>query len=176
MSAGRSSTRYAPLRRTKHSSVSPHTKVHYVERGVRSSFAVVTQRDSSGRAAHGRPEPPLVVVVDDDASFRRAVGRLVRLWGFRTWTFASAEEYLRIGVPTDCIVLDLHLEGMSGLELQYVLNSEGRSVPIVFVTAMDDPTSRRRALEAGAVAYIEKPFDEQRLLEVLQEVTAHRAN
>ena len=176
MSVGRSSTRCAPLPCTKHSSGSPHTKVHYVEREVRSSFAVVTQHDSSRPAAHGQPEPPLVVVVDDDASFRRAVGRLVRLWGFRTWTFASAEEYLRIGVPTDCIVLDLHLEGMSGLELQYVLNSEGRSVPIVFVTAMDDPTSRRRALEAGAVAYIEKPFDEQRLLEVLQEVTARRAN
>jgi len=133
-------------------------------------------RDSSTPAANGRPEPPLVVVVDDDASFRRAVGRLVRLWGFRTWTFASAEEYLRIGIHTDCIVLDLHLEGMSGLELQYVLSSEGRSVPIVFVTAMDDPTSRRRALEAGAAAYLEKPFDEQRLLEVLQQVTAHRAN
>ena len=68
------------------------------------------------------------------------------------------------------------IEGMSGLELQYVLSSEGRSVPIVFVTAMDDPTSRRRALEAGAAAYLEKPFDEQRLLEVLQQVTAHRAN
>jgi FixJ family two-component response regulator len=139
-------------------------------------LAGVTQHDSSRPAADGRPEPPLVVVVDDDASFRRAVGRLVRLWGFRTWTFASAEEYLRIGIPTDCIVLDLHLEGMSGLELQYVLTSEGRSVPIVFVTAMDDPTSRRRALEAGAAAYLEKPFDEQRLLEVLQQVTAHRAN
>jgi FixJ family two-component response regulator len=155
---------------------SSHTKVHYVDGRDRSSLASVTRHDSTSPAADGRPEPPLVVVVDDDASFRRAVGRLVRLWGFRTWTFASAEEYLRIGVPTDCIVLDLHLEGMSGLELQYVLTSEGRSVPIVFVTAMDDPTSRRRALEAGAVAYLEKPFDEQRLLEVLQQVTAHRAN
>ncbi len=116
----------------------------------------------------------MIAVVDDDASFRRAVGRLVRLWGFRTWTFASAEEYLRIGVPTDCIVLDLHLEGMSGLELQYLLSAEGKAVPIVFVTAMDDPGARRRALDAGAVAYLEKPFDDYRLLEVLEAVTGYR--
>jgi FixJ family two-component response regulator len=116
----------------------------------------------------------LIAVVDDDASFRRAVGRLVGLWGFRTWTFASAEEYLRIGVPADCIVLDLHLEGMSGLELQSRLVADGSPVPTVFVTAMDDPIARRQALDAGAVAYLEKPFDEYRLLEVLQAVTGYR--
>jgi len=137
---------------------------------------IVMEHDSTKLSSSNRTEPPLIVGVDDDASFRRAVGRLVRLWGFRTWTFASAEEYLRIGVPTDCIVLDLHLEGMSGLELQYLLTSEGRSVPIVFVSAMDDPTSRRLALEGGAVAYLEKPFDEHRLLEVLQAVTAYTSD
>lgn len=136
--------------------------------------AIVRERDSSRPAAENLPEPPLVAVVDDDASFRRAVARLVRLWGFRTSTFASAEEYLRIGVPTDCIVLDLHLEGMSGLELQSLLSAEGVAVPIVFVTAMDDPIARRRALDAGAVGYLEKPFDEYRLLEVLQAVTGYR--
>jgi FixJ family two-component response regulator len=116
----------------------------------------------------------VVAVVDDDASFRKAVGRLVRLWGFRTATFASAEEYLQTGVSTDCIVLDLHLEGMSGLELQSLLSAERKAVPIIFVTAMDDPVARARALNAGAVAYLEKPFDESRLLEVLQSVTGYR--
>ena len=130
------------------------------------------ERDSPNPASDNR-EPPLIVVVDDDASFRRAVGRLVRLWGFRTWTCASGEEYLRIGVATDCIILDVHLEGMSGLELQEHLTSEGSTVPIVFVSAMDDETSRRRALEMGAVAYLEKPFDDRRLLEVLQAVTTY---
>ncbi|HEY5941186.1 MAG TPA: response regulator [Gemmatimonadales bacterium] len=115
-----------------------------------------------------------MAIVDDDASFRKAMGRLVRLWGFRTSTFASAEEYLRIGVPSDCIVLDLHLEGMSGLELQCLLLAERRAVPVVFVTAMDDPVARGRALNAGAVAYLEKPFDESRLLEVLESVTGYR--
>ena len=116
----------------------------------------------------------MVAVVDDDASFRKAVGRLVRLWGFRAGTFASAEEYLRIAAPADCLVLDLHLEGMSGLELQGRLSAEGLAVPIIFVTAMDDPIARHRALDAGAVAYLEKPFDEYRLLEVLQAVTGYR--
>jgi FixJ family two-component response regulator len=128
------------------------------------------ERDSPNPASE-RIEPPLVVVVDDDASFRRAVGRLVRLCGFRTWTCASAEEYLRIGVATDCIILDLHLEGMSGLELQEHLTSEGSTVPIVFVSAMNDENYRRRALDMGAVAYLQKPFDDRRLLEVLQAVT-----
>jgi FixJ family two-component response regulator len=134
----------------------------------------VREHDSSQRVVEGRTEPPLIAVVDDDASFRRAIGRLTRLWGFRTWSFASAEEYLRIGVQSDCIVLDLHLGGMSGLELQSHLGTEGRAVPIVFVTAMDDPASRRRALEGGAVAYLEKPFEEYRLREVLEAVTGYR--
>ena len=130
--------------------------------------------NSSTAPSESRRQAPLVAVVDDDASFRKAMGRLVRLWGFRTSTFASAEEYLRIGVPSDCIVLDLHLEGMSGLELQCRLSAERRAAPIVFVTAMDDPVARTRALNAGAVAYLEKPFDESRLLEVLEAVTGYR--
>jgi FixJ family two-component response regulator len=134
------------------------------------------ERDSSSPTTDIRSEPPLVVVVDDDASFRKAISRLIRLWGFRTWSFASAEEYLRLGVPTDCIVLDLHLEGMSGLELQHLLSKQGRAIPIVFVTAMDDPIARRRALDAGAVAYLEKPFDDYRLQEILQSVTAFPAS
>jgi FixJ family two-component response regulator len=120
-----------------------------------------------------RTEPPLVVVVDDDASFRRAVGRLIGLWGYRTFSFGSAEEYLGTGVETDCIVLDVHLEGMSGLELQGVLAAQKKSIPIIFVTAMDDPVARRCALEAGAAAFLEKPFDDYSLLEVLKAVTSY---
>jgi CheY-like chemotaxis protein len=141
---------------------------------VRGDLTIETQHISSKPAFESRPEPPLIAVVDDDASFRKALGRLVSAWGFRAWTFASAEEYLRIGVPTDCLVLDLHLEGMSGLELQGLLSRDQRVVPIIFVTAMDDPIARRRAMDGGAVAYLEKPFDEYRLLEVLQAVTGYR--
>lgn len=138
-----------------------------------SDSAILRNSDPSVPGTVRRTEAPLIAVVDDDASFRRAVGRLVRLWGFRTWTFASAEEYLRIAVPTDCLVLDLHLEGMTGLELQALLSAQGDSVPIVFVSAMDDAVARRRALDAGAVAFIDKPFEEARLLEVLRAVTRY---
>jgi FixJ family two-component response regulator len=141
---------------------------------VHGDSARIAKHNPSTQPAERLGETPLVAVVDDDASFRKAVGRLVRLWGFRTGTFASAEEYLRIAAPADCIVLDLHLEGMSGLELQGRLLAEGRMIPIIFVTAMDDPIVRRRALDCGAVAYLEKPFDEYRLLEVLQAVTGYR--
>jgi FixJ family two-component response regulator len=141
---------------------------------VHGDSAIVAKHDASQPPAESPGETPLVAVVDDDASFRKAVGRLVRLWGFRTGTFASAEEYLRIATPADCLVLDLHLEGMSGLELQGRLSADGRSIPIIFVTAMKDPIAQRRAMDAGAVAYLEKPFDEYRLLEVLQAVTGYR--
>jgi FixJ family two-component response regulator len=141
---------------------------------VQGDSAIVGKHDSSKRPAESPGETPFVAVVDDDASFRKAIGRLVRLWGFRTACFASAEEYLRIAAPADCLVLDLHLEGMSGLELQGRLSAEGRAIPIIFVTAMDDPIARRRAMDGGAVAYLEKPFDEYRLLEVLQAVTGYR--
>jgi FixJ family two-component response regulator len=123
-----------------------------------------------------RTQPPLIVVVDDDASFRRAVGRLIGLWGYRTSSFSSAEEYLGTGVETDCIVLDLHLEGMSGLELQSVLASQKKSIPIIFVSAMDDPIARQTALDGGAAAFLEKPFDDYSLLEVLKTVTSYPSN
>jgi FixJ family two-component response regulator len=120
-------------------------------------------------------ESPLIVVIDDDASFNTAIGRLLRLSGFRTQSFASAEDFLRQPTSAHCLVLDLHLSGMSGLDLQARLADDGRPVPIVFVTAMEDSGIRLRAMQAGAAAYLEKPFDERRLLEVLSRVIDYRA-
>lgn len=120
-------------------------------------------------------ESPLIVVIDDDASFNTAIGRLLRLSGFRTQSFASAEDFLRQPTSAHCLVLDLHLSGMSGLDLQARLAEDGRPVPIVFVTAMEDSGIRLRAMQAGAAAYLEKPFDERRLLEVLSRVIDYRA-
>jgi FixJ family two-component response regulator len=120
-------------------------------------------------------ESPLIVVIDDDVSFNTAIGRLLRLWGFRTQSFASAEAFLRQPTSAHCIVLDLHLGGMSGLELQARLAEEGRPVPIVFVTATEDSGIRLRALEAGAAGFLEKPFDQHRLLEVLSRVIDYRS-
>jgi FixJ family two-component response regulator len=120
-------------------------------------------------------EHPLIVVIDDDRSFRTAIGRLLRLWGFRVESFASAEAFLQQPIMAHCIVLDLHLGGMSGLELQARMAEDGRQVPIVFVTAMEDSIMRRRALAAGAAAYLQKPFDDRRLLEVLYQVMDYRS-
>jgi FixJ family two-component response regulator len=136
--------------------------------------AVQVERVNTTSAEH--VESPLIVVVDDDTSFCTAVGRLLRVWGFRTESFASAEAFLQQPTSADCIILDLHLGGMSGLELQARLAEEGRWVPIVFVTAMEDLVFQRRALAAGAAAYLEKPFDDGRLLEVLYQVIDYRSD
>jgi FixJ family two-component response regulator len=133
----------------------------------------VTQ--SSSTSLEDVIESPLIVVIDDDASFNTAIGRLLRLSGFRTQSFASAEDFLRQPTSAHCLVLDLHLSGMSGLDLQARLAEDGRPVPIVFVTAMEDSGIRLRAMQAGAAAYLEKPFDERRLLEVLSRVIDYRA-
>ena len=109
-------------------------------------------------------ESPLIAVVDDDHSFRTAIGRLLTLWGFRVEGFASAEAFLQQPARAHCLVLDLHLGGMSGLELQARLMDEGRQIPIVFVTANEDFIVSRIALAAGAAAYLQKPFDDRRLL------------
>jgi FixJ family two-component response regulator len=134
------------------------------------------EMEHSNDTSQEQVESPLVVVVDDDASFSTAIGRLLRLWGFRTERFASAEDFLEQPTSAHCIILDLHLGGISGLELQARLVKEGRPVPIVFVSAMKDLVIRRRALAAGAAAYLEKPFDDSSLLEVLSRVIDYRSN
>ena len=136
--------------------------------------------------AHGRntpqpsggavPAPPLVVVIEDDPSFRRALSRALTLRGFRCDGYASAEEFLERGSPdaTDCIVLDIHLGGMSGFELQAELTARPSSPAIIFITAFDDPATRERAREVGAVAYLQKPFDEQSLVEAITRAAGAR--
>jgi FixJ family two-component response regulator len=115
---------------------------------------------------------PLVAIVDDDASLRRALGRLVRAAGFAVKTFASAEEFLASdrSVPPRCLVLDVRLGGMGGFELHGCLNEAGTSPPVIFITAHDDVATRERARRAGASHYLRKPFDEDALIDAI-----HRA-
>ncbi len=110
-----------------------------------------------------------IAVVDDDASVRRALQRLLRAAGFAVETFATAREFLDSGrwAQTACLVLDIHLPGMSGLELQEHLAVSGAPIPIVFITAHDDATVRERASRAGAVGYLRKPFDQGTLIEAI---------
>lgn len=113
---------------------------------------------------------PLVAVVDDEYSVRRAVGRLVKSAGWSVEGFASAEEFLEAHSirPYDCLILDIRLPGMSGLELQRCLTATGHVLPIIFVTAGDEVESRSKALEGGAHAFFWKPVNDEVLLRAIR--------
>ena len=118
---------------------------------------------------------PLVSVVDDDESVRESLPDLLREFGFEVQTFTSAEEFLAspfIG-ETRCLLLDITMPGMSGPELQQELARQGRSIPIVFITANADDAVRPQLLEAGAIDCLFKPFTESALLDAV--TTALRA-
>ncbi len=112
---------------------------------------------------------PLISIVDDDESVRVAVSSLVRSLGFRACTFASAEAFL--GSPelgeTACLVSDVQMPGMGGLELQRVLVERQAGVPVIFITAFPEEPVRQRAESAGALGFLSKPFDGQTLIEHL---------
>src|SRR4051794_39945078 len=118
---------------------------------------------------------PPIPVIEERPLLRTAISRLLWGLGFRVDSYASAEAFLEQPTGVHCLVLDLHLGGMSGLELQARLAEDARQVPIIFITAMEDSMIRRRALAAGAAAYLQKPFDDRRLLEVLYQVLDYRS-
>ena len=111
-----------------------------------------------------------VAVVDDDDSFARAIGRLLRASGFEVQTYSSAEAFLasKSLPPPECLVLDVQLGGMSGVELQRRLRELGNLTPIIFVTAHDAPAVREEATQAGCIAYLRKPVGRQALLEAVE--------
>lgn len=108
----------------------------------------------------------VIGIVDDDPSILRAVRRLLVVAGFTVKTFGSAEEFLASEHPEriNCLVLDIHLNGLSGFELQDRLLEAQIEIPIVFVTAHDDLPTRERAQRTGASEYLRKPFDEHALI------------
>jgi FixJ family two-component response regulator len=109
-----------------------------------------------------------VCVIDDDEPVRRALKRYFTSIGWNVVTFPSAEEYLSAsGEPADCLVLDVHLPGASGLDLQRLLLEQGRAVPIIFITAYGDAATRAQALAAGAIAFLTKPFDQEVLMDAM---------
>ena len=121
----------------------------------------------------------MVAIVDDEKAVGRAIGRLVMSVGLESEIFSSAEEFLhscRDRRP-DCLILDLRLPGMSGLELQQQLATRQCRTPIVFVSAHNDPASRSQALQRGALAFLAKPFNDEVLLEAVHSATSqeHRS-
>jgi len=112
---------------------------------------------------------PVISIVDDDPSVRRALNRLVGSAGYLVETFASAQDFLDSSgsTRTACLVLDIYLDGMTGFELQNKLEADRRAIPIIFMTAHDDPATRERIARSGAAGYLGKPFDGQALLDAI---------
>jgi FixJ family two-component response regulator len=111
----------------------------------------------------------VVFVVDDDESVRKALKRLIKSAGFQVETFASAEDFLNY-VHRDalgCLIIDVRMPGLSGLDLQSELAASGSKMPVIFITAHDDDQARLRAVKGGAVAFLQKPFEEQALLHAI---------
>ncbi len=115
-------------------------------------------------------EKPLVCLVDDDSLIRDSTVRLMRSFGFRVEAFASAEEFENSAYleETACLILDVRMPGMDGLELQHRLSEAGERIPIVFITAHADDEQERRAMEAGAVGFLYKPFSQESLLQAVR--------
>ena len=115
-------------------------------------------------------ETALISIVDDDESMREAIQSLLRSVGFRAKTFASGEQFLQSDQieNTACLILDVRMPGMSGLDLQRRLMATQCRIPIVFVTAHGEEEARSRALQEGAVDFLLKPFSEEALLNAIQ--------
>jgi FixJ family two-component response regulator len=112
----------------------------------------------------------MISIVDDDESVREATKGLVKSLGYTAATFASAEEFLQSRWINDtaCVISDMQMPGLSGVEMQSRLIAQGNSTPIIFVSGCSDERTRARALKAGAIGFLSKPFNEERLIEYLR--------
>jgi FixJ family two-component response regulator len=115
-------------------------------------------------------DSPVISIIDDDPSVRKATDGLVRSLGYRSLTFASAEDFLESDHldDTSCVITDVQMPGLSGVELQSELNARGARMPMIFITAFPEDRIRRCVLEAGAIGFLSKPFEEAVLIEHLQ--------
>ncbi len=111
----------------------------------------------------------MVSIVDDDPHAREGIKELVESLGYNALAFVSAQDFLQSGAvaKTACLITDLQMPGLNGLELQERLQAQGYQTPVILITAYPNENHRRRALSAGAVGFLSKPFEEQSLLECL---------
>jgi FixJ family two-component response regulator len=112
----------------------------------------------------------LISVVDDDESVRRTTTLLIHSFGFQAGAFESAENLLKSAQlqETSCLIVDVQMPGMNGLQLQRHLAASGYKIPVIFITAYDSKESRQQAMQAGAVAFLSKPFNDELLLETIR--------
>jgi FixJ family two-component response regulator len=109
---------------------------------------------------------PMISIVDDDDEVREATADLISSWGYDSATFPTGEAFLESGQTshTSCLITDLQMPGLNGLELQRLLRNEGHKIPIIFVTAFPTTGAREQAMRDGAVAFLSKPFEETTLM------------
>ena len=121
------------------------------------------------------PGVPLISIVDDDDAVRNSLDDLIRSIGFRTQGFPSADAFLSSNQPRDtaCLILDVRMPGMNGLDLQRQIVAANWRIPIIFITSHADDDARARALQAGAVAFLYKPFREEELLNAIDAALKH---
>ena len=122
------------------------------------------------------PRTPVIAIVDDDESFRHATLSFVRSLGYSAAAFPSADAFLISDAieNTDCLITDVQMPGMSGIELQNHLLAQGNRVPVIFVTAFPETEARGDALRAGAVGFLGKPFGDENLISCLNKALATR--
>ncbi len=115
-------------------------------------------------------DAPVIAIVDDDEAVREALSNLLQVLGYSTCTFDRAADFLMeiSNRSFDCLITDVKMPGIGGLELQEILRMMGSSIPVIIITSYTDPVTMQRALEKGAVAYISKPFADEELLRHLQ--------
>jgi FixJ family two-component response regulator len=119
----------------------------------------------------------VIAVVEDDFGMREALTRMLKAAGFEARGYASAEDFLETESPrAGCLVVDIHLPGASGIDLQRRLSEDGQDRPVIFITAHDTATLRREAEEIGAVAFLAKPFEGRQLLEAVGEALGRAGN
>jgi FixJ family two-component response regulator len=140
------------------------------DRCDKSRRAVLLERGQWGRGAMLNGQP-LIAVIDDDDSLRFALVALVRSIGHEARGFGSAEDFLHDGTARNfsCIISDIHLPGMTGIDLKYQLTAQGIETPVIIVTARAEAATEARALASGAVAFLRKPFDGSLLIDQLEQ-------
>jgi FixJ family two-component response regulator len=119
---------------------------------------------------------PVISIIDDDESVRAATRSLVRSLGFTAFTFASAEDFLQSPRASDssCVITDVQMPGLSGVELQSRLLAQGQRTPIIFITAFPDKSIEARAMKAGAICFLSKPFEGSTLIKCLDRALKHQ--
>ena len=124
------------------------------------------------------PHNPVIAIVDDDESFRHATISFIRSLGYSAAAFPSADAFINSNVVenTDCLITDVQMPGMSGIELQSHLIAQGHRVPVIFVTAFPEMEARGHALRAGAIGFLGKPFGDENLISCLNKALLGRTD